>query len=89
MFPYISDMEVVTISWGSEGTTLERRRANGEVLTYYNPPGITSLSDGGFMLHIGAPGDYDGPGSATIAEPFQGDMSALRVYDQQLPAKDR
>ena len=84
----LSDVEVVTVSWGSDGVTLERRLANGEVLAFPNNMGITSVSDGGYMLHIGSPGDYYGP-YTTGSQPFQGDLSALRVYDEQLSAEDR
>jgi len=86
--PPVGNMEVVTVSWGGEGITLERRLATGEVLTSPNNTNITSVSDGGFTLHIGAPGDHSGPGS-TIALPLIGDIAALRVYDQQLPAAER
>lgn len=85
--PPLSTMEVVTVSWGGEGITLERRRATGEVLTSSNT-NIHSISDGSFNLHIGAAGDHTGPGS-TDSQPLQGDIAALRVYDQQLSAAER
>jgi hypothetical protein len=80
--PPVSNMEVVTVSWGGEGVTLERRLATGAVLTSPNNTNITSVSDGGLTLHIGAPGD-------TVALPLIGDIAALRVYDQQLPPAER
>lgn len=82
----VTDLEVLTVSWGATGVTLERRLANGEVLTFSNPA-ITSVSDGGEELHIGAAGDYSTMPDAS--QPFQGDMGALRVYDEQLPASQR
>ena len=84
----VTELEIDTVSWGSEGVTLERRLANGEVLTLPSNTGITSVGDGGYVLHIGAPGDHDAPGT-TFSEPFQGDLAALRVYDEQLSAEQR
>jgi hypothetical protein len=81
----VTDMEVITVSWGIAGVILERRLANGEVLTFSNP-NINSVGDGGFDLQIGAPGDYP---NAPSSLPLQGDIAALRVYDEQLPASQR
>jgi hypothetical protein len=80
--PSITDMEVMTVSWGATGVTLERRLASGEVLTFSNPA-ITSVSDGFKELHIGAASD------PYPFVPFQGDMAALRVYNEQLGAAER
>lgn len=85
MQPSVQNMEVLTLSWGNEGVTLERRLANGEVLSAPSNGGINVVTDGGSSLHIGSAGDF--PLSYTGL--FQGDIAALQIYDEQLSASDR
>ncbi len=83
--PGISDVEVVTMSWGIEGVTLERRLVDGQVVSAPSNTNINSVSDGGFALHIGGPGDYP----ACLSQPFTGNLAAIRVYNGQLNASER
>jgi hypothetical protein len=87
--PIVSDMEVITLSWGANGETLERRRANGEVLTAARPsaqfpePALTAVSDGGHRLSIGSE-----PISCGVPR-FKGDLAAFLAYPSQLREADR
>jgi hypothetical protein len=80
----VGEIEVDTASWGADGVTFERRFASGETIAFANAA-VRAVSDGGFVLHIGAPGDF-GRSSST---PLSGDLAALRIYDHQLGRAER
>jgi hypothetical protein len=74
--PPNAGFEVLAASWGAGGVTMSRRLADGTLVAGSNH-GINSISDGGFALHIGGPGD-------DFVAGFKGDLLALRVFDVQL-----
>ena len=84
----VGALELATVSWGPAGVILERRLVNGTAFSQPANTTITTIGDGGFMLNIGAPGDYTGPGT-TWARPFVGDIAALQVYGTQLSPRER
>jgi hypothetical protein len=78
--PASTEPEVDVVTWGPAGVTLNRELADGAVTTFSNT-GISAISDAGYDLNIGAPGNASGPW-------FQGDVYALEVLDTQLDAND-
>ena len=68
-------MEVDALSWGPAGVTYDRRLADGSWVSAANT-GLLTVSDGGFLLHIGNSGDG--------GDPFYGDLAELAVLSRQL-----
>jgi hypothetical protein len=77
--PRATTMETIALSWGASGVTMERRLTDGTLVTGYNS-NIDSISDRGYALHIGGPGDED----YGWHQRFQGDLAVLRIFDTQL-----
>jgi len=68
------DYEIVTVTWGSAGTSLHR---NGVLVATKPTPPKLSADPNVKALRIGGPGSGGSPR-------FRGDILELRVYDEQL-----
>jgi hypothetical protein len=80
--PAVSSMEVLAGSWGPQGVTLERRLADGTVVTSSSNY-IDAVTDAGTGLALGGSADPCGwPW-------FEGDLAAFRAYSVQLSEADR
>jgi hypothetical protein len=78
--PNATTLEVDAISWGAAGVTFERRLNNGSTLSMSNH-NLTSVTSGGYPLHIGSSGDN--------LFFFNGDLAELMVDGTQLSATER
>jgi len=82
------DYETLSLTWGSSGNELWRSGEAETSTKIASTTGATSITDLGYPLHIGGPGDFEINGFKNDAL-FKGDILEMRVYDNQLLGADR